>query len=45
MRLGDLSIAEWCATDMQMWSEFAQAVTSWQHGRKAGGHGEEREED
>jgi hypothetical protein len=36
MRLGDLSIAEFSATDMRWWTELAQAVTSWQHGRKAG---------
>lgn len=43
MRLSDLSIAEFGATDMQHWHALAQAITSWSHGRKAGGHSDEPE--
>lgn len=39
MRISDLTIAEYAATDAQWWHELAQALTSWQHGRSAGGHG------
>lgn len=43
LRLHDLTIAEFAATDMQWWHELAQAVTSWSHGRTAGGHGLEQQ--
>lgn len=39
MRLHDLTIAEYAATDAQWLSELRQAMTAWQNGRKAAATG------
>ena len=34
-RLGDITLTEWAATDMQWWHEMAQSMSAWHNGKTA----------
>ncbi len=42
-RLGDLTITEWAATDMQWWHEMAQAMSAWHNGQEAAKVGSDKQ--